>query len=116
MSATDIRVGDLVKATRKDDPEDTRQFRLARTDRDYLVSKHGGYFSEHLHDFEVLDRPLPPISEELLVGAINTYRAKRGFPLLDRTYVEVRDELRAAFIETINYLRANDTYNKENSK
>ena len=103
MSATDIRVGDLVKATRKDDPEDTRQFRLARTDRDYLVSKHGGYFSEHLHDFEVLDRPLPPISEELIqkVRSVFIMASPENDP-----------HWRAA----INYLREHDTYNKENSK
>jgi hypothetical protein len=66
---TDIQVGDLVKATRKTDPEISMTGRV-RDVRPAGVSLpyHGSAFFNYW-DFEVLDRPAPPIDEELLKGA-----------------------------------------------
>lgn len=89
--APDIRVGDLVKATNKANTEVTWTDRVTRVTRTLVdTANYCGTF--RYWDFEVLDRPLPAIDEELLNGAVDAYLAKVdtpvGVPLVQRSYYE----------------------------
>ena len=108
---TDVRVGDLVKATRKDDPELTvtaRASYVSRVDGSLDVKGHNSLPAQHW-TFEVLDRPLPPISADLLAGSRDAYNEVKGF--------EVAPNL-DALTAVINFVRKYDAEhdNKESTK
>ena len=108
---SDVRVGDLVKATSKKDPEEYL------TARAVYVSPYDGGMDVKGHDslpsrdwtFEVLDRPLPPIPADLLAGSRDAYNEVKGF--------EVAPNL-DALTAVINFVRKYDAEhdNKENNK
>lgn len=111
MTTPDIRVGDLVKATRKDDPEVTASGRVERVDAKFVDTSDWGL---HLNewDFEVLDRPLPEIPEGVLEGATRAYADKRRlFHVMDDP--QFRDSYLAGIRAAINYYLENTT--KENA-
>lgn len=72
---TDLRAGDLVKATRSDQPELSITARLQYAN-DVCVGLplYGAAYRDNW-DFEVLDRPAPPIDEELVQGARRAFLA-----------------------------------------
>ena len=72
---TDIKVGDLVKATLKENPEEVRQGRVVDVRGYGMVSTERQTFYAASYDIEVLDRPAPPIDEELVQGARRAYLA-----------------------------------------
>lgn len=72
-TTTDIRKGDLVKATLKEQPENVATFRVAYVHSTHVESRENGFYRS-THDFEVLERP---IEEELLKGALRAYKAAR---------------------------------------
>ena len=110
--STDIRVGDLIRVTNAGAVGDAADWALQGRVRNIRAGQvHiGGSFVWHdakLYDFEVLDRPLPPISDELLEGATRAYRKAQGYqlpespaPVFDRGVTAV-----------INFVRQHD--NKE---
>ena len=106
---TDVRVGDLVKATNKTDPE------VTVTARALYVSPHDGGLDVKGHNslpgiewtFEVLDRPLPPISDELLEGAAKAYVMGQGYALPSGSASAYSSGIAAV----INFVRSHD--NKE---
>ena len=111
----DIRKGDLIKATRKTDPEEYRQGRVVRLIVDGVVFTSGLAIDLNHYDIEVLDRPLPAIDEELLRGARQAYvdRARSDRPdaaLMNNDFYD------ANLTAVINYVRQNDTHIKENAK
>lgn len=61
---TDIHKGDLIKATRKTDPEEHRQGRVVRINEFGAIFTSGLLVDLNHYDIEVLDRPLPPINHE----------------------------------------------------
>jgi hypothetical protein len=106
----DIRVGDLVKATHRTHSDETIAGRVCFADRD-LVSTATRSITRSYYTFEVLDRPLPEIDEELLVGAIDTFRRERYGTGPDP--IPENCPYRRSLAAVINYLRENDTYQKE---
>ena len=108
----DIRIGDLVKVTSKQDPEYIRQSRVASVRDGFVSLKFGHGFWLLANNVEVLDRPQPPIDEALLIGAIEAYRKAEGF-----TAVPSPDTQRAycaTFTPVINFIREYDN-NKESN-
>jgi hypothetical protein len=101
---TDIRVGDLVKATRKSHPEQTMTGRVSRVDEYVHLPWHAAGL--HNWDFEVLDRPLPPVSDELLAEAVNAYRRGANFGGPTSTYLV--QEYATAIAAVINFVRKYD--------
>lgn len=79
MTATDIKVGDLIKATHSDDPEVTITGRVTDQNDYWLWTTRHTFTRISGWDFEVLERPLPPVEEELLLKAANAYRKGMGF-------------------------------------
>lgn len=67
MSTPDIRKGYLVKATNRQHPEEVRQGRVVAVSSNW-VDLQSQSFQRDRWDVEVLDRPLPPINEELIVA------------------------------------------------
>lgn len=110
MKVTDIRVGDLVRATRKKDPEEHRQGRAVRVGDSYVTFGSGIRVDRADYDFEVLDRPLPPIDEELVNGAAEAYRSGRS-----KSFHSISSN-GEAIKAVINFLRKNDPILKESSK
>lgn len=80
MTTTDIRKGDLIKATSKYDPEVTATTRVLTR----ILPGHEALYSARLdtylnfedYDFEVLERP---IDEELLTKAGKVYSEAMGY-------------------------------------
>ena len=115
-SRPDIRVGDLVKATHREIPEHsaTGRVRSVTSDGVHIGALYPGLRS---WDFEVLDRPLPPISDELLFGANFAFYAAPGdefsAPALPRDSAFAHSLRRV-----INFVRDYDNKNatKENDK
>ena len=112
---TDIRKGDLVKATRKDDPDSTGSGRVVSVSLTSVVTGQF-YFPFASWDIEVLDRPLPPIGKELLEGAINAWR-KGYYGFGPERDVALSKDYREGATAVINFVREYDrTNNKENNK
>jgi len=105
--STDIRVGDLVKVTSKQDPEYIRQSRVASVRDGFVSLKSGAGFWLLSNDVEVLDRPRAPIDKELLRGASRVYTAGMGYVHLLDT-----DSFDAGLVPVINFIREYDN-NKE---
>lgn len=104
---TDIRKGDLIKATRKGNPGTVvsgRARAAGPSDAGY-VYLDGIYFSVRDFTYEVLDRA---IDEELLIGAIDAGRRARG--LTTPTDAEKVASYRAEYTAVINFV------NEYNSK
>ena len=95
---TDIRVGDLVKATRKDRPEATATDRVLELTTHFVETEYFMHRRED-YDFEVLDRPAPPIDEEMLKGVLGEWRNLK--------YRTTTDAMSAV----INYVREYDQKN-----
>lgn len=107
MTTPDIREGDLVKATRKGDPDVSFTARVTDVARQGVNTNF--YSTAHFHfwDIEVLDRPLPPIDQELLDKVCRVYADGMG-------YIDAGSKpWRPGITAVINYLREHDTYNKE---
>lgn len=102
---SDIKKGDLVKATRKGDATVGATDRVIEI-RPYYVETEFFMHRRDEWDFEVLDRPLPEIPEDLITGCRNAYI---GLPSSTVEPVFYRND----WIKVINYLREHDTYNKE---
>lgn len=66
---TDIRVGDLVRGTRKTDAEQVVTGRVAGAETYSLSLTPALFLTRDQWDWEVLDRPALPIDEELIAGA-----------------------------------------------
>ena len=77
---TDIRVGDLIKATRKDDPEVTVTSRVRQVADSFTQIRFQCLYHDHW-DIAVLDRPKPVIPEDLFEGAMDLYREAETTPL-----------------------------------
>ena len=78
---TDIRVGDLIRATNKKYPETTVTARVTYVStygNGYDVLGNGGLRPSEW-TFEVLDRPLPKVEDDLLDKVIDIYRKLRGY-------------------------------------
>ena len=73
---TDIRKGDLIKATHKEDPENFRQGRVASVPDGWVELEPVGGFVRSYYDIEVLERP---IEKELLDGAVAVGGKPYGF-------------------------------------
>ena len=109
----DIRVGDLIKATRKDDPEVTVTSRVRQVAGTFTQIRFQCLYRDHW-DIAVIDRPRPAISDELLLGGTAAYREGSGY-YGETTEHHVRT-FGPAITAVINYLREHDTYNKEITK
>jgi len=78
--SADIRKGDLVKATKRGTETVLAGRSVTDAGTHRWLDLDGVSVSPRSdYDIEVLDRPLPPIDEELLSGAIDTYRKGRGW-------------------------------------
>ena len=105
-TTTDIREGDLVRATHKEITENVATFRVVYVDSGHVESGANG-FSRNSHDFEVLERP---IDEELLKGAQREYERAQGYlPGSNTAFRPFRPGVKAI----IEFVRQ---YDKENSK
>ena len=111
MTATDIQVGDLIKATNKGDPEQTFTGRVLAMAHDWFSVQSAGSRSFRFWNIEVLERPIPPVEEELLEKAVEAYRTSWSFAP-DPTAVTYYGP---AFTAVINAVREFDK-SKENSK
>lgn len=116
---TDIRVGDLVKATSKNRPQEYAVFRVTEVGPYFI---YGETRIENLDGstFEVLDRPLPPIDEELIFAAVDAFRDAQGFstPARPTTQEHVQSAAyRKPAVAIINAVREYDRKNatKENA-
>ena len=115
MTATDIKVGDLIKATNKDNPEQTFTGRVGAIGDDWFAVPTAGSRSFRYWDLEVLERPLPPVEEELLDRAIKTYREESGLSRFTYTTAELLRDYGPAITAVINTVREFDS-KKESSK
>ena len=79
MTATDIKVGDLIKATHSDDPEVTITGRVTDQNDYWLWTTRHTFTRTNGWGFEVLERPEPPVEDELLEKAVEAYRSQWGF-------------------------------------
>ena len=113
---TDVRVGDLVKFTSKKDPEVsfTSRVHYWNTRNPIYTSAVLGTQDVREFDFEVLDRPAPPIDEELLSEAVQAFRRGQGYrpPAIDEHLTVYGNGVKAV----INLVREYDQKNatKEN--
>lgn len=111
----DIRAGDLVRATRKGNPETTITGRAIPSGDGEYVNLPFHSASHRNWDFEVLDRPLPPIDKELLNDVINVWR-KEKFGYGADAGASESPGYRQQFTAVINAVREYDrTHNKENA-
>lgn len=113
MTTPDIQVGDLVKATHRAVPEHVVQGRIRRV-TSAGVTLGVLYPSFHSWDFEVLDRPLPPIDEELLQDAVGAYFGGMGYT--SNRDASPRHRFGPGVTAVINFVREHDKNNtKENA-
>ena len=112
---TDVRAGDLVKATHKKRPERTVTLRATYVSDNWVEDSEFAV-ERDAYDFEVLDRPAPPIDEELLTGAVDAYRRSLvpNGGKTEHLHPDTLREYKRDLTAVINYLRANDK--KENYK
>lgn len=110
----DIRKGDLIKATRTDGSGEsfTGVVRSVR-DGDVQTKWFGAWGSGW--DVEVLERPLPPVEDELLDKAIKVYREESGLSRFTYTSSELLRDYGPGFRAVINTVREFDR-SKETSK
>ena len=107
MTATDIQVGDLIKATNKDNPEQTFTGRVYDKATDWFAVTGAGSRSFRFWNIEVLDRPLPPVEDELYAKAARDYAEAWDSPELQ--------PYKPPIVAVINAVREFDR-NKESSK
>ena len=74
---TDLKVGDLVKATRRDDAETKVEGRVIAVNAAW-VDFQSLCIQRRMYDYEVLDRPLPPVSDELVRACRDAYVGVTG--------------------------------------
>lgn len=113
---TDIRKGDLIKFTHRENPEITFTTRAmttwtGTTRRFHAATLDTMVFVEDYH-VEVLDRPLPPIDEELLRAVRGAYI---GHPI--PSVADTGGVFREDWVRVINTVREYDRKNttKENA-
>ena len=108
---TDIRKGDLVKATNRVDREMVVTGRVTRVSPEYVTFSPGAMYQIKRGDLEVLDRPLPPIPKELLFGAIDAYRKADGMKMPTADHHLEPDCYGDTMTAVINFVRDYDRKN-----
>lgn len=103
---TDIRKGDLIRATNKRHPGTTVEGRAASgpSQAGYVDLEDSIYFNIRDFDVEVLERA---IDEELLVGAIEAYRRASGW-LTGLDAAELRGGYGVGITAVIKFIREHD--------
>lgn len=111
----EIRVGDLIRITNKQDPETKHEGRVkavtASETHGYYVEVAQLVFAPGWVWFEIIDRPKPPVPAALVEEATAIYRRGMGFRTAAPTDQFLREKYDAAMTAVIEHVR--DHYMEE---